>query len=136
MPRIECPRHAETAAAGRGQIDIGSQRFILKPPHVASEGRDTIAVVIIGLLVLFGFFVEGARILITRVPSEVAIFSFIGYPTSKLFSLGNWDWPSVYQYLWYGHALLGALFIAYVPYSKMKHALNTPITLVLSYKMK
>jgi nitrate reductase gamma subunit len=112
------------------------QRFILKPPQVATESRDTIAVVIIGLLVFLGFFLEGARILITRVPPDVAVFSFIGYPTAKLLSLGNWDWQCFYQYLWFGHAVVGALFIAYLPYSKMKHMFNTPLTLVLNYKRK
>jgi nitrate reductase gamma subunit len=112
------------------------QRLVIKPPHVLTEGRDNWALGIIGALVVLGFVTEGARILITRIPERVAVYSFVGYPLSNLFSHIPWDWPSLYYYLWYAHALLGALLIAYLPFGKMKHVLITPLTLILSYKRK
>lgn len=112
------------------------QRFIVKPAHVAREGQDNIALSIIGLLILLGFFLEAARIILTQIPPEVAVYSFIGYPLAKLISIFGLDWRVFYPYLWYGHALLGALLVAYLPFGKMKHIFSTPLTLVMNYKVK
>jgi nitrate reductase gamma subunit len=112
------------------------QRFVLKPEHVAREGQDNIAVGILSLLVIAGFFLEGARILMTQVPDDVAIYSFLGYAVAGLISFLDLDWRAVYPYLWYAHAVLGALFIAYLPFGKMKHIFNTPLTLLMNYRMK
>ncbi len=94
------------------------------------------AIAIIGVLILLGFILEGARILVTRVPTETAVYAFIGYPLSNLFSWLPCDWPSLYVYLWYAHAVVGALFIAYLPFGKMKHMIHTPLSLILNYKRK
>lgn len=112
------------------------QRFILKPVHVAREGQDNIALIIIGVLILLGFFLEGARILMTQIPPGVAIYSFIGYPVARLISLIGLDWKLFYPYLWYAHAIVGALLIAYLPFGKMKHVFNTPLTLMMNYRVK
>jgi nitrate reductase gamma subunit len=112
------------------------QRWVTRPAHVASEGQDNLAVAIIGVLILLGFVLEGARILVTRVPTETAVYAFIGYPLSNLFSRLPFDWPSLYVYLWYAHAIVGALFIAYLPFGKMKHMIHTPLSLILNYKRK
>lgn len=112
------------------------QRWVIRPAHVISEGQDNWAVGIIGVLILLGFILEGARILITRVPAETAVYAFIGYPLSNLFSWLPWDWQSLYVYLWYAHAAAGALFIAYLPFGKMKHMIHTPLSLILNIKRK
>ncbi len=112
------------------------QRFILKPVHVSREGQDNLAIAIIGVLVLLGFLLEGTRILMTQVPLSMAAFSFIGYPLAGLMSGLGLDWKVVYPWLWYGHAVVGALLIAYLPFGKMRHVFNTPLTLMMNYKMK
>lgn len=113
-----------------------TQRFVIRPAHVASEGQDNLAIAIIGVLILLGFILEGARILVTRVPAETACYSFVGYPLSNLFSQLPWDWQSIYGYLWYAHAVVGTLFIAYLPFGKMKHMIHTPLSLILNIKRK
>ncbi|NQT55722.1 MAG: respiratory nitrate reductase subunit gamma [Desulfobacteraceae bacterium] len=112
------------------------QRFIIKPVYVAKEGQDIIGLSIIGVLILLGFLLESVRILMTQIPPEVAIYSFIGYPVAKLISYLGLNWKIIYPYLWYAHAIVGALFIAYLPFGKMKHIFNTPLTLVMNYKLK
>jgi len=112
------------------------QRIVIKPPHVTSETKDNLALLIIGLLVLLGFMAEGVRILMTQVPCEVALYSFIGYPISRLLSLLTIQWTALYPYLWWSHAAVGAFFVAYLPFGKMRHIFNTPLTLLLNYKMK
>ena len=112
------------------------QRLFVKPPHVLTEFRDGFAVGLIGVLVFLGFILEGARILMTQVPAEITIYSFMGHVTAGVLSVMSVNWSSAYVVLWYAHAIAGALLVAYLPYGKMKHIFNTPLTLLLNYKMK
>ncbi len=112
------------------------QRFVVKPPHVVSEWKDNWALTIIGALVLVGFMLEGVRILVTQVPAEKAAYSFVGYLLSLLFAVFPSDWSIIYVYLWYAHAVLGALLVAYLPFGKLKHIFVTPLSLVSQYKKK
>jgi len=111
-------------------------RFIIKPPHVTAEYKDNLALLLIGLLVILGFLAEGVRILMTRLPPEVGLYAFIGYPLSRLLSLATVEWTALYPYFWWAHALVGAIFVAYLPFGKMRHIFNTPLTLLLNHKMK
>ncbi|MCJ8499595.1 cytochrome c3 family protein [Desulfatitalea alkaliphila] len=107
------------------------QRFVVKPPHVLTEIKDNIALGLIGLLVVLGFVAAGARIAMTGIAPEVAVHSFIGYPLSRLMDLLPLDWRIVYPWLWYAHAVVGLAFIASLPYGKLKHVINVPLTYLL-----
>ncbi len=104
------------------------KRFVVKPDYVVSQYQDNIALVIIGSLVSLGFFLEGARILVTGIPSDMAWCSFVGYMISRLFSVFPFEWASIYPFMWYAHGIVAALFIAYLPFGKMRHIFNTPLT--------
>ncbi|MCK5162480.1 MAG: respiratory nitrate reductase subunit gamma [Desulfobacula sp.] len=104
------------------------KRFIVKPDYVVSEYQDNITLVIIGSLVLLGFFLEGARILVTGIPFDTAVYSFVGYIVSKVFSIFPFDWASIYPVMWYAHGVVAAVFIAWLPFGKMRHIFNTPLT--------
>lgn len=106
-------------------------RFIVKPKHVLSKERDIAALIIIGLLAFTGFLAEGVRIVATQVPWEVASYSFIGYLIARLLAVGGSDFQSAYGYIWWAHASLWALFIAYLPFGKLKHIVTTPLSLLL-----
>ncbi|MGC8659515.1 MAG: respiratory nitrate reductase subunit gamma [Desulfomonilaceae bacterium] len=110
------------------------RRYVSKPEYVATQEQDTVALVIIGLVTLTGFIVEGARILITQLPPHIALSAFAGYFISKILSISNVHWATAYGYLWYLHATLWALFIAYFPFGKLKHIFTTPLSLILNYK--
>lgn len=119
-----------------GIVLAALQRLIIKPPHVVSEAKDNVALLLIGLLVVLGFLTEGVRILMTQLPPEVGFYSFIGYPISRLLSPLSAHCGALYPYLWWSHAVVGAIFVAYLPFGKMRHMFNTPLTLLLNYKMK
>ena len=108
-----------------------TQRFILKPAHVVTEIEDNFTLAIVGLLVVLGFLTTGARLLLTQVPSDLSLYSFIGFPVSKVLGRLPVDWRLVYPYLWYSHAILGAVFIAYLPFGKLKHIFNVPLTYLI-----
>ncbi len=112
------------------------QRVFIKPPHVLTEFRDGFAVGLIGVLVFLGFILEGARILMTGVPADSNDLLFHG-PYH-----GGDPFRSTCQLVIrlcgpvVSHAIAGALLVAYLPYGKMKHIFNTPLTLLLNYRMK
>lgn len=110
------------------------RRYVTRPEYVLTQEQDTVALIIIGLVTLTGFLVEGVRILIAQIPAHIAFPAFAGYFISKCLSIINIHWQSVFGYLWYLHALLWALFIAYLPFGKLKHIVTTPLSLLLNYK--
>lgn len=113
-------------------IVLAMVQRLVGPKHVKSEGQDTLALVIIGLMVVAGFVAEGARILMTQVDPQTAMYSFVGYPLSRLWARFSLDWQGIYGYLWYAHALLAALFVAYLPFGKMRHMFTTPLSLLIN----
>ncbi|HMB30456.1 MAG TPA: hypothetical protein VKN82_01390 [Desulfohalobiaceae bacterium] len=107
------------------------QRFIIRPVHFSQE-QDSPALIIIGLLVLTGFILEGARIALTGIPAEKSGYAFIGYLIAQAFEHNSTTLPNTYGYIWYAHALLWAAFIIYLPFGKLKHIIMTPLNLLLN----
>lgn len=104
------------------------KRYMVKPDHVVSEYQDTLTLVLLGALVGIGFILEGVRIHATAVPSDTAAWSFAGYILSGACSLIPVDWNVIYPVLWWIHGLIAAAFVAWIPFGKMKHMFNTPLT--------
>jgi predicted CXXCH cytochrome family protein len=80
-------------------------------------------------IVLVGFLLEGMRIAMTGSPSG-AEFAFVGYGLSRL--LKGVDLTGLYGYVWYAHAILTGVFVAYLPFSRMIHMITVPIALALN----
>lgn len=107
------------------------QRYYVKPAHVTSEIEDNITLLIMGALVFLGFVTSAARLLLTQVPIELAMYSFMGFSISSVMAWLPINWSSVYPILWYAHAVMGAVLIAYLPFGKFKHVFNVPLTYFL-----
>jgi nitrate reductase gamma subunit len=103
------------------------QRTIGENRHTVAQRQDTLGVVLVGLIFLLGFAVEGTRILIADLQPSVAAFSFVGYPISLMLRRIAVNWGVIYGWLWYVHAGLVAALIAYVPFSKFIRVLVRPI---------
>jgi nitrate reductase gamma subunit len=97
------------------------QRYVARNRHVLVKEQDTVAVVLILAILVLGFVVKGARILIVQ--PNLAAFSFVGYPVSLLLRTVPANWGVVYGWLWYVHAGLVAAMVAYTPFSKFMRAL-------------
>jgi nitrate reductase gamma subunit len=103
-----------------------------KTPEEILEGMprpDWFANSLLAGIVLAGFLLEGMRITMTGSPSG-AEFAFVGYGVSRLFT--GADLTSLYGYVWYLHAILTGLFLAYLPFSRMIHMITVPIALALN----
>lgn len=107
------------------------QRIMVRPAHVLSEEQDSVALILVGVIVAGGFLLEGARIVLTGIPADKAIYSFIGYPVSTILRSITKDWQGAYGYLWWFHGITWAVFFAYLPFGKLKHILTTPLTLLI-----
>ena len=114
-----------------GVIWATVQRFAIKPEHIVTEIEDNITLALLGGLIVLGFFTEAIRIAMTQIPSDMAGYAFIGYPLAAAISIFPIDWQLVYPWLWYAHAVMGAAFVAYLPFGKLKHIFNVPLTLVI-----
>ncbi len=114
-----------------GVLWAAAQRFVSRPKHVLSEEQDNLTLLIIGLLTLSGFALEGARIYVTGVPGEVACYSFVGYSVAKAWGAFSSDAQRAYGILWYVHGAMWAAFLVYLPFSKLRHIITAPLNLII-----
>jgi cytochrome b subunit of formate dehydrogenase/nitrate reductase gamma subunit len=115
-----------------GIVGATVRRFQKKFQNRPSGRQDMIVLALLGAMLVTGFIVEGLRILLTGIPSSVALPSFVGYPLSLFLGLIPIRWEYVYPYGWYVHAILTGLFIIYLPFSKMFHILVSPMVLFIN----
>jgi len=112
-----------------GLLIAAFRRFVLRPKIVRTELPDAASILFLLAVVLGGFIVEGMGIA-GRIPGhEVNVeYSFLGYAFSLAMpsSAGSW-----YDHAWLVHAVMSALLIAYIPFSKLFHMIATPIAIEL-----
>ena len=84
---------------------------------------DKIFLWILFLIGLTGFFIEGIRIAADRPPFEV--WSPVGWVLADLSDMMGFTASAntLHIYMWWFHAVLVMIFIAYIPYSKAMHML-------------
>lgn len=92
-------------------------------------GQDPWALILIALVVVLGFVLEGMRISMTGHPPG-SPHAFMGYWISLLFS-DHTDLTRGYGYMWYAHAILTGAFVVYIPFSRLLHIILAPMVLVL-----
>lgn len=80
------------------------------------------------LIAVTGFLIEGVRIAADRPPFEV--WSVVGWQVANLLDLTGLASFHYHVYIWWVHAVLVMVFIAYIPYSKAMHMLTDFANLV------
>lgn len=94
---------------------------LLLLPTREREGK----LLLLGLLYIgiSGFIMEATRI--SSSPNEASIYSFIGNSLSGL--IGS-SLRGLYEAIWWSHAILAFIMIAYLPYSNLLHSLTSLVT--------
>ncbi len=92
--------------------------------------QDRPALGLIGAMVIIGFVLEGMRISMTGYP-EGSEYSLVGYAIGLLFSFPR-GLVEVYGFVWYIHAALTGVFIAYIPFSRLLHIIMAPVVLAMN----
>ncbi|MBW1799285.1 MAG: hypothetical protein JRJ85_01015 [Deltaproteobacteria bacterium] len=96
--------------------------------------QDTIALSLIAAIVIIGFFLEGIRIAMTDFPPQ-ATCAFLGFAIGRWLSDFN-GLTEIHGYVWYLHAILTGLFIAYLPFSRLLHIIMAPFVLAANAARK
>lgn len=105
------------------------RRYLQRVPRLERRMEDAFVPVLLLIVVLTGFVLEGLR-LAAQQPAW-AHWSFAGFWLAGLFSPSSAE--AAYPYLWWIHALLSLGFIAVIPYTKLFHVLGAPAAYYLHH---
>jgi nitrate reductase gamma subunit len=110
-----------------GLVIAAVRRFIYKPKMVRTELPDAVSILFLLGVVLGGFILEGIGITGSIAGHTVnQEYSFVGYAFSLVTPS---SWGQYYDQAWLIHGVMSALFIAYIPFSKLFHMIATPIAI-------
>ena len=99
-----------------------------RPEFQGLPPPDRAGIVLLGVIFVAGFVLEGARMALAGAPQGSG-WAFLGRLLSVV--LAPMDWTSAYGVLWQVHALAVAAFAAYLPFSAMFHVFAAPLALAL-----
>ncbi|MCP4664773.1 MAG: hypothetical protein GY849_00265 [Deltaproteobacteria bacterium] len=106
----------------------GAMRQLDQPPGLPAQDRPALA--LMAGIALVGFVLEGMRIAMTGWP-EGAGFAVAGFVLSVFFR-DPFPASELYGYVWYVHAILTGVFIAYLPFSRLLHIIMSPVVLAMN----
>ncbi len=116
-----------------GIVMAAHRRYIYKRDHSDYTLDDALLLILVFLILLTGFILEGLRISIIR--DSWASWTPVGLFFSMIIEkagLSVITAQAIHAYLWYLHMLLAFGFIAYIPYSKLFHMFASPLNIFLS----
>ncbi len=106
-------------------------RRSIRRPNMITEREDILAVLLLFLIVVTGFLLEGFRLAVLPVSYE-SYFSFVGLAVAGLFRQIPLAWTGIHFYTWIIHATLVFIFLAYIPFSKFIHFIACPVSILAS----
>ncbi len=113
------------------------RRTILRPKALESRWDDYYALILLGLIPIAGFTLEGSRLLAASPPW--ASWSPIGNLTAHLLGWVGISPESggiLHTYLFWTHATLGLLLVASIPFTKLRHLVFTPLNVIFHSRRK
>ncbi len=145
LPELDTPWFAFVNDFGGVALGIGLIMALIrrhgdKPealPQDAWSGRgillgDTGILVLLLLLVCGGFFAESARLAAEN--PESAMWSWAGFALTKI--LPESLWITAEPYLWWFHAITALIFIAWLPNTKIFHAIAVIANVAVTNRAK
>lgn len=115
-----------------GVLMAAFRRVVLRPQTLESRWDDYYVLVLLGLIPIAGFMLEGMRLLATR--PAWAHWSPTGNIVAGLFDtlgLSQVTAVTLHPFLFWTHTILGLTFIASIPFTKLRHLILTPLNVVL-----
>ncbi|MBU2647484.1 4Fe-4S dicluster domain-containing protein [bacterium] len=101
------------------------RRIVIRPGYLATDRKDTVALLLLMVIILTGFMIEGLRIMLTRDPW--APYSPVGQLTGQLFGgISERVGLTLHAAIWWVHTACVMLWIATIPYTKFLHLLTLP----------
>lgn len=108
------------------------RRLVWRPSTLPTHWDDIYALVLLLIIPLLGFATEGLRLLATA--PAWANWSPVGNATAGLFRvLGVLParTETAHTWLYWIHGAVGLLFVASIPFTKLRHLIATPLNIVL-----
>ena len=112
-----------------GVMMAAARRFLARPKRLVYTDEAAWILAVVALIVVTGFLLEGWRIAVTKDPW--ASWSPFGNLTARLLS----SWMSVeamqqaHRFTWWFHMVVCFGFLAWIPYTKMMHAVTAPLNI-------
>ncbi len=106
-------------------------RRMKRKDDMITERKDIAAVVLLFTIVITGFIIEAFKLAVLPISIDSA-FSFVGFVMSLPLRPFDLPWVDMRFYLWIIHATIAFVFLAYIPYSKIMHAIACPVSIVTS----
>jgi len=111
------------------------RRFLVKPEGLKTIRDDYLIHLLLALILVTGFLVEGARMAVTelRLNPELARLSPIGLMVAKL--IAGFDEQSLrdlHRFGWWLHFFLVIGFIVAIPWTKLRHLFTTPANYLIA----
>jgi len=105
------------------------RRLRARGPRLPGLPRpDYPALILLGLAIVSGFWLEGARMAMTGAQQPLA---FVGAALAA--GMAGWDdLPRLYGWFWQAHAIIWCAFVAYLPFGRMPHMIITPAVLAVN----
>jgi len=123
-----------------GVLMAAYRRYIQKPDRLGYKGTsdnttdDAVALLLIGGIIVTGFFIEALRIRATLIegigPDKVTpaweVCSFVGWTLANIISgMDVESAKTAHKVFWWTHTFIALGFIAYIPYSRLLHIITT-----------
>lgn len=105
------------------------RRYVLKPDKLDNKPEDAWILILMLVILISGFLVEGARIGADELKKhpEWSVWSPVGFVIGKLLlPLKEETVLLLHKIFWWFHMFVAFLLIAYIPYSKLVHILFYP----------
>lgn len=113
-----------------GIIGLIYRRAVVRPAALTPTSEDWVLLILITLILVTGFWVEGVRQAATADPW--ALWSPVGYLFSIIVSSLGINLLGAHKILWWLHLSLAMGFLAYLPFSKVRHLIFAPLNILLS----
>ncbi|AMV70851.1 (Fe-S)-binding protein [Desulfuromonas carbonis] len=108
-------------------LGLGVRRYLVRPAGLPSSGDNALMLVLLLVILVSGFVVEGLRMAATELGTPLAAWSPVGLVFANFFAgVETTSLQSLHRGLWWLHLLLALGFIALIPFSKLRHLLLTP----------
>ncbi len=102
------------------------RRYIVKPEGLETRREDALIHALLMVILVTGFVIEGARMAVTELGTELAWWSPVGLLFAKAMAgLGENALRVLHVGLWWFHLVLALVFIALIPFTKLRHILTT-----------
>ncbi|MDA8235098.1 MAG: heterodisulfide reductase-related iron-sulfur binding cluster [Clostridia bacterium] len=107
------------------------RRYVIRPKGLDNKPDDALTLLLIFLILLSGFLIEGVRMAV--LPDPWASWGFVGQWLASIFQLtfNEVQLILVHSLLWWIHLILALVFIGHLPYSKLLHVFLGPVNLFL-----